>query len=252
MNSLWLPLLLSSVIWAEEQYFLQSPNATWDEARLYCQSCFKELTTITSRNVHLIVQNLSSDYWVGLRKSYNGSFSWAKWSKWSNGDPVTYQNWYPGHPVPNKEKKLIPVCSSTTQSPLSTHLSTTTPTSTTVIPTSTTVIPPQTTTVTAAPMTSTIFKNSTSVKTCPLLADMLFCLNITCYELESAMSDCNKIPTTTPKTTSYTTTTFNPATNGTTTGRATTGSNTTRSNKTGSTTTGESRNREHHNWERRN
>ncbi|KAL0168509.1 hypothetical protein M9458_036731, partial [Cirrhinus mrigala] len=55
----------------------------------HCQSCFKELTTITSRNVHLIVRNLSSDYWVGLRKSYNGSFPWAKWS---NGDPVTYQN----------------------------------------------------------------------------------------------------------------------------------------------------------------
>ncbi|KAK2870479.1 hypothetical protein Q8A67_024871 [Cirrhinus molitorella] len=210
MNTLWLPLLLSSVIWAEEQYFPQSPNATWDEARLYCQSCFKELTTITSRNIHLIVNNLSVDYWVGLRKSYNGSFPWAAWS---NGDPVTYQNWYPGHPVPNKEKKLIPICSSTTQSPLTTPMST---------PMSTLK---QTTTVASAPMTSTISQNFTSNDTCPILADMLLCLNMTCYDLESAMSVCMGTPPVTHNTTTYSptpetttfSTTFTATTHGTTT-----------------------------------
>ncbi|XP_016339904.1 receptor-type tyrosine-protein phosphatase eta-like [Sinocyclocheilus anshuiensis] len=207
---------MSSVIWAEEQYFPQSPNATWDEARLYCQSCFKELTTITSGNVHLIVQNFSSDYWVGLRRSYNGSFPWAAWS---NGDPVTYQNWYPGHPVPNKEKKLIPICSSTTQSPLSTLITT---------PTSTPMTSTQTSTVTAS-VTSTFKKNKEN-DTCPILSEMLFCLNMTCDDLESAMDMCKRTLTVTPNTTTYSTTpkvttfstTFNAATNGTTTESTTT------------------------------
>ncbi|XP_042570763.1 receptor-type tyrosine-protein phosphatase eta-like isoform X2 [Cyprinus carpio] len=186
MNTLWLPLLLSSVIWAEEQYFPQSRNATWDEGRLHCKSCFKELTTITSRNVHLIVQNLSSDYWVGLRKSYNDSIQRGEWPAWSNGDPVTYQNWYPGHPVP------FPICSSTTQSPLSTPMTST-----------------QASTVTSASVSS---KNDT----CPILSEMLLCLNMTCGDLESAMGMCKRTPTVTPKTTTYSTS-FNAPTTGTTT-----------------------------------
>ncbi|XP_016393589.1 receptor-type tyrosine-protein phosphatase eta-like [Sinocyclocheilus rhinocerous] len=222
MNTLWLPLLLSSVIWAEEQYFPQLPNATWDDARLYCQSCFKELMTITCSNVHLIVKNLSSDYWVGLRRSYNGSFPWAEWS---NGDPVTYQNWYPGHPVPNKEKKLIPICSSTTESPLSTLITTTTSTLMTSLETSTVTSAPVT-----SPKTSTIFQTEKAEDTCPILTDILDCLNMTCYDLESAMTMCNRTTTVTPKTTTYNTvpvvttfsTTFNAATNGTTTNSTTT------------------------------
>ncbi|XP_059391405.1 receptor-type tyrosine-protein phosphatase eta-like isoform X1 [Carassius carassius] len=221
MHTLWLPLLLSSVIWAEEQYFPQSYNATWDEGRLHCQSCFKELTTITSRNVHLIVQDPSFDCWVGLRKSYNGSFPWAAWS---NGDPVRYQNWYPGHPVPNKEKKLIPICSSTPQSPLSTLITT---------QKSTPMTSTQTSTITSASLSSvsaSVFQTNKENDTCPILYKLLFCLNMSCDDLESSMTICNRTPTATPETTTYSTTpevttlstTFNAATNGTTTESSTT------------------------------
>lgn len=229
MNILWLPLLLSSVVWAEEQYFPQVPNATWDEARLFCQSCFRELTTITSRNVHLIAKNLSSDYWLGLRKSYNGSFPWAAWS---NGDPVTYQNWYPGHPVPNKEKKLIPICSSTTESPLSTVITTTTAAL-------------MTSTVTSAPVTftktSTMFQTEKEENTCPILIDVLDCLNMTCYEFESVMTMCDRTMNVTPKTTTYNTTpevtTFSTTFNATTTEDATTEGTTAEAVTTEGTTT---------------
>ncbi|XP_043081877.1 receptor-type tyrosine-protein phosphatase H [Puntigrus tetrazona] len=193
MNTLWLPLLLSSVVRAEDQYFPQSTNATWDQARLHCRSCFREMTTVTSRNVHLVVQNLSWDYWVGLRKSYNGSFPWAAWS---NGDPVTYQNWYPGHPVPNKDKKLIPICPSTTESPASSATTTSTAT-------------PATSTVTSAPVTfpksSTMWTNRAQEEleeeTCPILNEMLDCLNMTCPELEIFVAMCNRTTIVTPKTT---------------------------------------------------
>ncbi|KAK3566735.1 hypothetical protein QTP86_004457 [Hemibagrus guttatus] len=32
------------------------------------------------------------------------------WSQWANGEPVLYQNWYPGHPVPKKKPEPQPTC----------------------------------------------------------------------------------------------------------------------------------------------
>ncbi|XP_059380195.1 receptor-type tyrosine-protein phosphatase eta-like [Carassius carassius] len=265
MNTLWLPLLLSSVILAEEQYFPQLPNATWAEARHYCQTCFMELTTISCSNVRLIVKNLSLSYWVGLRRSYNDSIPW---SEWSNGEPVTYQNWYPGHPVPKKEKELIPICSSTTESPLSTIITTTTDTQMTSLETSTVTSAPVTSTpitsatVTSAPVTSapetsapetsatvtspktsTMFQTEKENDTCPILIDMLECLNKTCDELESILTGCERTTTVTPKTTTYNTiaeiTTFSTTFNATTTKGATTAGRTTEGGTTpGSTTEG--------------
>ncbi|XP_051986983.1 receptor-type tyrosine-protein phosphatase eta-like isoform X2 [Xyrauchen texanus] len=201
MNMLWLPFLVL-VIRAEEQYFLLysgtndtfgtngtigtngtngTIGTTWDDARLYCQVCYKELATVTSRNVHLITQNLISDYWIGLRMSFNGSIPW---SRWSNGDPVTYQNWYPGRPVP---KKVIPKCSSTTQTPLSTLM-----TSPETTPVTTPMTSPETTPVTS-PMTSTMTSGTPLVATtsnntedyCPLLTKILLCLNLSSDELDA-------------------------------------------------------------------
>ncbi|XP_059391407.1 receptor-type tyrosine-protein phosphatase eta-like [Carassius carassius] len=183
MHTLWLPLLLSSVIWAEEQYFPQSRKDTWENSSFHCRSCFKDLTTITSRNVHLIVQNISSDFWIGLRS--NSSIPMGEWSKWSNGDPVTYQNWYPGHPVPS------PICSSTTQSPPSTPMTST-----------------QASTVTSASVSS---RNDT----CPILSEMLLCLNMTCGDLETSIGMCKGTSTVTPKTTTYSTTFNAPTTEST-------------------------------------
>ncbi|XP_077075340.1 receptor-type tyrosine-protein phosphatase H [Siphateles boraxobius] len=239
MKTLWLSLLLSSVIWAEEEYFLISPdatwndtglhqsngtlndtglnqyNTTWDDARNHCQACYKELATITSRNVHLIVQNLSLDYWTGLRRSFNGTIPW---SRWSNGDPVTYQNWYPGHPLPNKVKKMILKCPSTTQSPLSTLITATTPTpvtstnSSTQTPTHTST---QTSTVTSPVNSPQISLTSETNNTdmCPTLDEFLQCLNMTYDDLQiCTVNDC---PLVNPKTTTYSTTS-NPTTYSTT------------------------------------
>ncbi|XP_073668192.1 fibronectin-like [Paramisgurnus dabryanus] len=120
MHILWPTLLLGSVVLAEEQYFLNSSATTWDEARDHCQACFKDLATITYRNIHLILQNLNSEYWIGLRRRFNDS---KPWSRWSNGDYVTYQNWYPGHPV------RVKTCSSTTTSTLDIVLTSNSPVS---------------------------------------------------------------------------------------------------------------------------
>ncbi|XP_052451516.1 receptor-type tyrosine-protein phosphatase eta-like isoform X2 [Carassius gibelio] len=298
MNTLWLPLLLSSVILAEEQYFPQLPNVTWAEARHYCQACFMELTTITCSNVRLIVKNLSLSYWVGLRRSYNGSIPW---SEWSNGEPVTFQNWYPGHPVPKKEKEMISICPSTTESPLSTIITTTTDTQMTSLETSTVTSAPGTsapgtsapgtsapgtstpgtstpgtstpvtstpvtsTPVTSAPVTSTpitsapetsapetsapitspkistMFQTEEDNDTCPILIDMLECLNKTCDVLESILTGCERTTTVTPKTTTYSTiaeiTTFSTTFNATTTKGATTAGSTTEGGTTAGSTT---------------
>lgn len=53
---------------------------------------------MTHENIQKIVQNLSSDYWVGLRKNFT-DHSTRAWTRWANGDPLLFQNWYPGWPV---------------------------------------------------------------------------------------------------------------------------------------------------------
>ncbi|XP_078131795.1 receptor-type tyrosine-protein phosphatase eta isoform X2 [Sander vitreus] len=93
----WALVLLCSA--AEQDYFPRSKTSTWDEARTHCQVCFKELVTLTPQNIQHLSQNLTSDYWIGLRKYFyctgNRSMSW---SRWANGDPLIFQNWYPGSP----------------------------------------------------------------------------------------------------------------------------------------------------------
>eukprot|EP00063_Salmo_salar_P087412 XP_014062247.1 PREDICTED: receptor-type tyrosine-protein phosphatase eta-like isoform X2 [Salmo salar] len=100
---LWAVLVVCCV--AERQYFLQSNSSTWEQARLHCQACYKEMVSLTPDNIQQLVQNLTSSYWVGLRKTMNnGSFPW---SRWSNGDPLTFQNWYPGRPILSKPKNPV-------------------------------------------------------------------------------------------------------------------------------------------------
>ncbi|KAA8579124.1 hypothetical protein FQN60_007244 [Etheostoma spectabile] len=85
---------------AQREYFPQLRNLTWDQARTQCQACFTELVTLTPQNIQLLSQNLTSDYWVGLRKNFycTSNHSMA-WSRWANGDPLIFQNWYPGSPL---------------------------------------------------------------------------------------------------------------------------------------------------------
>uniref|UniRef100_A0A4W5PH56 Receptor-type tyrosine-protein phosphatase eta-like n=1 Tax=Hucho hucho TaxID=62062 RepID=A0A4W5PH56_9TELE len=100
---LWAVLVVCCV--AERQYFLQSNSSTWEQARLHCQVCYKEMVSLTPDNIQQLVQNLTSSYWIGLRKTMNnGSFPW---SHWSNGNPLTFQNWYPGRPILSMPKKPV-------------------------------------------------------------------------------------------------------------------------------------------------
>ncbi|XP_054863900.1 fibronectin-like isoform X2 [Amphiprion ocellaris] len=89
---------------AERQYFIQNNSLTWNEARNYCQVCFTDLVTLSHDNIEVIVKRLSSQHWIGLRKSFNSTSNYTgnismSWSHWSNGEPLTFQNWYPGWPL---------------------------------------------------------------------------------------------------------------------------------------------------------
>ncbi|XP_070711322.1 uncharacterized protein [Pempheris klunzingeri] len=83
---------------AEQEYFPQTTDLTWNEARNHCQVCYKDLVTLTPENIRNITLKLTSDHWVGLRKNFTSNSSMS-WSHWANGDPLTFQNWYPGWPV---------------------------------------------------------------------------------------------------------------------------------------------------------
>lgn len=96
-----------TVMSAERDYFPILNQTTWAVARNHCQICYKDLSPITPTNAEVIGLMLNSDYWIGLRRNMNGS---KFWSRWVNGEPVLYQNWYPGHPVPKKKPVPQPTC----------------------------------------------------------------------------------------------------------------------------------------------
>uniref|UniRef100_A0A3Q1F1Y8 Receptor-type tyrosine-protein phosphatase eta-like n=1 Tax=Acanthochromis polyacanthus TaxID=80966 RepID=A0A3Q1F1Y8_9TELE len=88
---------------AERQYAVGKGSLTWNGARNYCQVCFEDLVTLSHDNIEVIVKMLNSQHWIGLRKSFNSTSNYTSnstmpWSHWSNGEPLTFQNWYPGWP----------------------------------------------------------------------------------------------------------------------------------------------------------
>ncbi|KAJ8338216.1 hypothetical protein SKAU_G00371820 [Synaphobranchus kaupii] len=106
-------LIVCACCSAERQYFPQHNASTWGMARQHCQLCYKELVSLTSDNIQLLIQNLTSGYWVGLRQNLSAPMFW---SRWSNGDPMTFQNWYPGHPkLPQCTVQLGDFCNITEQ-----------------------------------------------------------------------------------------------------------------------------------------
>ncbi|XP_076581731.1 receptor-type tyrosine-protein phosphatase eta [Chaetodon auriga] len=120
-------MMMSSA--AEQEYFTQSTNLTWDEARKHCQMCFTDLVTLTPENIQTIAKGLTSEHWVGLRKNLNSSSNSSMfWSHWANGDPLTFQNWYPGWPVlkssSTKRGSCSCSCPATTSSATFTELAT--------------------------------------------------------------------------------------------------------------------------------
>ncbi|CAL8385021.1 unnamed protein product [Arctogadus glacialis] len=90
------PLLLPC--WSERQFFHQSRNASWAEARRHCQVCYKDLVTMSYDNSLALVKGAKSLQWIGLREKFNETD--VPWSGWANGDPITFQNWYPVKPPP--------------------------------------------------------------------------------------------------------------------------------------------------------
>ncbi|XP_026154229.1 receptor-type tyrosine-protein phosphatase eta [Mastacembelus armatus] len=97
---------------AEQEHFPQLRNLTWAEARNHCQVCFKELVTLTPDNIKPITQKITSESWIGLRKNFSSTSSPGMlWTHWANGDPLTFQNWYPGWPVFKSPLPKLDCCS---------------------------------------------------------------------------------------------------------------------------------------------
>ncbi|XP_053486089.1 receptor-type tyrosine-protein phosphatase eta [Ictalurus furcatus] len=187
-----------SIICAERDYFYEPDNATWDKARLNCQECYKDLTTITPANAEILGLNLTSDYWIGLRQNINGS---KFWSRWANGEPVLYQNWYPGHPVPKKKPEPQPTC----------------PTPPAINNTKIEVMQCPAFTKLCACLNSsddndnylTWETNNSSVMWCPALAELCACLNSS-REPETSITESTTVFTTSNFVTSPTPTTLAP------------------------------------------
>ena len=94
------------IVWDESQggnghaYTLTSGPSNWLDARSEAETLGGYLVTINDQSEQqFVVQsflsgaNSNDTYWIGLTdKDSEGVF------EWSNGEPVTYTNWYPGEP----------------------------------------------------------------------------------------------------------------------------------------------------------
>ncbi|NNF20350.1 MAG: HYR domain-containing protein, partial [Saprospiraceae bacterium] len=77
------------------QYYCSLAPAKWNTAKQICANNGGYLASINSagENNFLTNQLLAQSAWIGLNdKDWEGDF------EWENGDPLTYQNWYPGQP----------------------------------------------------------------------------------------------------------------------------------------------------------
>ncbi|XP_049338769.1 uncharacterized protein LOC103035878 [Astyanax mexicanus] len=192
------PLLLAvvSVIWAEEDYFIpENLNHTWDNARNYCQICYKDLTTMTPGNAHIIIQkvialNLTSGYWIGLRENFSGPIPF---SQWSNGAPVIYQNWYPGRPILKKPEVFVPTSpppTTSTDGTTTSYDSTTTAGTTTHSTTAGTTT--HSTTAGTTSTSGTTHTSSTPIDEqilCPTLEKLIACFNGTDFVVTPITDD---------------------------------------------------------------
>lgn len=103
-----------------------------DRSFMSAQVCYKEMVTLTPQNVYIIGKMINSDHWIGLRKyiNYNATYDYdyeedsfispnnftntsfgTPWTRWANGDPLIFQNWYPGYPVFKSPLPKIDCCS---------------------------------------------------------------------------------------------------------------------------------------------
>lgn len=75
-------------------YFLTASAASWDNARLACQTASAHLVTITSAAEQTAVSALGAaqDRWIGLSRPA-GSAAVASSFRWITGELSTYANW---------------------------------------------------------------------------------------------------------------------------------------------------------------
>ncbi|GFQ74876.1 macrophage mannose receptor 1 [Trichonephila clavata] len=83
----------------------ETSRLSWSEARKYCQAYGGDLASfhnVDEEKIGLSFQygSLSHPYWIGLYLDpETGTY------KWSDGSPLNYQNWAPGHPN-HRDKRL--------------------------------------------------------------------------------------------------------------------------------------------------
>ncbi len=80
-------------------YVVINQNTTWQEARAYAKSLSGHLVTISDEEENCFVAELAIEkgvlqsFWIGLTDELEeGRFAWI------TGEPLIYQNWYPGEP----------------------------------------------------------------------------------------------------------------------------------------------------------
>jgi len=80
-------------------YFLTASTASWDNARLACQTALAHLVTITAAAEQTAVSSLgaSQDRWIGLSRPV-GSAAVASSFQWITGESSSYANWASGEP----------------------------------------------------------------------------------------------------------------------------------------------------------
>lgn len=75
-------------------YYRSSSTMTWTAAKTLCEQHGGYLATISSAGENnFVYQNTIGTSWIGLNDEVTeGTF------RWSNGEPITYTNWYSGQP----------------------------------------------------------------------------------------------------------------------------------------------------------
>ena len=90
----------------KHHYFLARAVADWAAGKTICEDNHGHLVTIASKEENDMVKRgrdaIGKDVWIGLRYQWDPTSSDRskdlKWSKWVNGETLTYTNWVSGKP----------------------------------------------------------------------------------------------------------------------------------------------------------
>jgi|GEM_PF-1939832 len=89
----------------DSEYLLIGPDPDWNQANAEAQALGGHLVAINSAAEQqwlVDTYTIESPHWIGLTDAgQNGVFVWT------NGDPVTYQNWMPNEPSPGDQDAVM-------------------------------------------------------------------------------------------------------------------------------------------------